>query len=554
MQLLSMILDGALPGLMATLLITVSAPLAASPAQETQPNVILVMADDQGWEEVGYNGHPDLRTPVLDEMARVGFRFDRFYAAAPNCGPTRGSVMTGRNSNRFGLFGPSYSMRPEEITIAEIAQNQGYATGHFGKWHLGPVKAGAPNNPGNSGFDEWLSHDNFFGIDPPLVRNGGTPEIHHGESSEILVREAIRFIRQSIDDQQPFFAVIWFGSVHGPYRALDADRRPYQHIQNDRLPDRYGEIAAIDRAVGRLRDALRDLQVQRNTILWYTSDNGVPHHSRFQPRLNGSKGNLFEGGIRVPAVIEWPDGIPEPRRSSVVSVTYDILPTLCELLQWPVPERVLDGISLAPSLAGMMDRRPRPALFWRYLSGDEVDNEPWMDPTTQKGTTPTPSNPGTQFRNFRHPVAQTDHRGDAAVIDGRYKLLVDSTGRHKTDERATAPVTEDVTLFDLERDPGETTNIAAANPERVARLMKDLRVWRDSVEQSLTGAEYAGQDGIGTDYEGGESIFGAGNGNPDGPDSGCGQPWGGERKGCGLGAELALLVPGLIGFGRRKSR
>ena len=157
--------------------------LSAS-ADEGRPNIILCMADDQGWEETTYNGHPAVQTPVLDEMAQSGLRFDRFYSAAPNCGPTRGSVMTGRHSNRFGLFGPNWAMRPEEITLAEILHEAGYATGHFGKWHLGPVKAEAPNCPGHQGFDEWLSHDNFFEMDPTLSRNGAAPTVHQGESSD----------------------------------------------------------------------------------------------------------------------------------------------------------------------------------------------------------------------------------------------------------------------------------------------------------------------------------------------------------------------------------
>lgn len=465
--------------------------LLNSPALAASPNIILCMADDQGWEEVAYNGHPELKTPVLDEMARTGFRFDRFYSAASNCGPTRGSVMTGRHSFRFGQFGPTWAMRPEEITIAEILQNNGYATAHYGKWHLGPVKADAPNNPGNSGFDEWLSHDNFFGIDPPLSRNGAPPETHIGESSEIIVRAAISFIEKAAEKEQPFFTVIWFGSCHGPYEAYEQDRKLYEHLDNEKLPDRYGEITAMDRAIGHLREALREQKVAGDTILWYCSDNGLPAHSWYHPKLNGGKGNLFEGGVRVPAIIEWPNGIKKPANSSVRSVTSDILPTICDVVDLPLPDRILDGISLVPLLHGNMKTRPEPIRFWHYESSPEYQNKRWMDAAGQKGTTPTHSNPATEFRNFHHPVAKTSNfGGDAAIIDDRYKLIVDQSGRHRYEKRTLTPVSTDVTLFDLLEDPAETTNLASSKPEVVKKLTRQLRIWQASVEKSMTGAEY----------------------------------------------------------------
>lgn len=454
-------------------------------------NFVLCMADDQGWEEVGYYGHPHLKTPVLDEMARNGFRFDRFYAASSNCGPSRGSIMTGRHAFRFGQFGPTWSMRPEEITLAEILKDHGYATGHFGKWHLGPVKAGAPNNPGASGFDEWLSHDNFFGLDPVLSRNGAPPAVFRGESSEIIVREACEFIGGAVAQDKPFLVVIWFGSCHGPYEATPADRAVYAHLESDRLPDRYGEITAIDRSMGLLREALDEFEARENTLLWYCSDNGVPHHSRYQARLNGAKGNLLEGGVRVPGIIEWPREIRTPGRSEAACVTSDMLPTICQIADAPLPDRVLDGTSLLPVIRGEVDRRPAPIFFWHYNTEPEYENRPWMDAESQRGTTPTPSDPATQFRNFHHPVAKTsDFGGDAAVLDGRYKLILDLTGRHRNPVRTAPSVDSDVSLFDLHEDPGETTNVADRFPEVVTRLTGRLRDWQASVEQSMTGAEY----------------------------------------------------------------
>ena len=450
------------------------------------------MADDQGWEEVAYNGNPVLKTPVLDEMARTGFRFDRFYSASSNCGPTRGSVMTGRHAFRFGQFGPTWAMRPEETTIAEILQENGYVTAHYGKWHLGPVKAGAPNNPGNQGFDEWLSHDNFFEANPLLSRNGQPPENHKGESSEVIVAEAISFIKKAVKKKRPFFAVIWFGSCHGPYIASKKDRAPYEHLENEHLPGRYGEIAAMDRAMGQLRESLREQSIAENTILWYTSDNGPPAKAWFQPGLNGAKGNLFEGGVRVPTVIEWPAEITIPGQTTVRCVTSDILPTICDIVDVPLPDRTLDGISLLPVLQGSIKERPKPICFWHYESEPEYNNGRWMEAASQKGTTPTGKNPGTEFRNFHHPVAKTSNfSGDAAILENRYKLIIDRTARHSYTGRTNPPMDGNPGLFDLEHDPGETTNVAKQHPELVARMTRQLQEWQASVEQSMTGAEYS---------------------------------------------------------------
>src|SRR5687768_3166700 len=174
-----------------------------------RPNIILLMGDDHGWDETGYNGHPYLKTPVLDQMAAQGMRLERFYSASPVCSPTRGSVITGRHPNRYGAFGPGWSLRPEEISVAQMLRKAGYACGHFGKWHLGPVKAGSPTNPGAMGFEEWLSHDNFFELSPHLSRNGGPPEQFKGESSQIVIAEAIRFIDRAKQNGRPFFVVVW---------------------------------------------------------------------------------------------------------------------------------------------------------------------------------------------------------------------------------------------------------------------------------------------------------------------------------------------------------
>lgn len=461
--------------------------IGAAAAEARRPNIVLMMADDQGWGETAYYGHPYLKTPVLDEMAQGALRLDRFYAASPVCSPTRASVLTGRHANRSGAFVPNYSTRPEEITIAQILQQAGYRTGHFGKWHVGPVKKESPLNPHQMGFDEYLSHDNFFEIDPPLSRNGEAPEIHKGESSEVIVAEAAKFVKKVQGEGKPFFVVIWFGSPHSPYRGTPADLELYKNVAGEELRNRFAEITAMDRAIGQFRTTLRELKVADDTLVWFNSDNGmtiegIPESQRkdqFNGGWRGHKNDVYEGGFRVPAIIEWPAVIKRPHISNVPCVTSDIFPTLLDILQLksPDPTRPIDGISLRTLIVdATMKQRPSPIGFWKYPPGGERDNERWISEELSRGTTPTTRNPAIDFLNFKHPVAATkDFVGEAAWTDNRYKLIV--TGK-KTE------------LYDLLADSKETTNIAAQNPDRVKTMMEALHVWQASVERSLSGADY----------------------------------------------------------------
>jgi arylsulfatase A-like enzyme len=475
-------------------------------ATEQPPNIILLMGDDHGWDETGYNGHPHLKTPVLDEMAATGLRLDRFYAAAPVCSPTRASVMTGRHPNRCGTFTPGWSTRPEEIGIARLLSDAGYTCGHFGKWHLGPVKAESPTNPGALGFDEWLSHDNFFEMDPHFSRNGGPPQQYKGESSEILIDETNRFIDRAKQQGKPFFAVVWFGSPHEPYSGLEKDLalydnlpasykdqtvrltsmetgRPTERPLDEVLRERYAEITAMDRAIGQLRSHLGQEDLRENTLLWYCGDNGSPREGSVTSPLRGRKGQMYEGGVRVPGVIEWPARINAPRTSSVNTVTSDILPTLCELAEQPVPSRPIDGISLDPLLAGQMTERVNPICFWRFDTSRERDGVPYIDPELQKGTTPLVKLmgdiPTRNFRNMRHPsITEGDYAGTRSILGNRYKLVIDGqegSGRE---------------LFDLRKDPAEEHNLFEAEHETAAQLEKQLTAWQGSVLTSLTGADY----------------------------------------------------------------
>lgn len=331
-------------------------------APPRRPNILLVMSDDQGWGDVGYNGHPHLQTPHLDAAAASGLRLDCFYAAAPSCSPTRASVLTGRHPNRMGVFSWGHALRPQETTLAELLKGAGYTTAHFGKWHLGPVRSGSPVSPGAKGFDRWISAENFFDLNPKLSDEGKETKFH-GEGSMVVAELALDWIRQNASGEAPLFAAVWFGAPHLPHIAAPELSALYQG-RSKREREYFGEITGLDRAFGRLRDGLAELGLRDDTLVWFCSDNGAtPIGDTGDSR--GGKHLLYEGGLRVPAFVEWPVGIPAGKSSPVRCGTVDILPTVLELAGVPgAPGRVLDGISLAPLFRGEMDQRPAPLGFW----------------------------------------------------------------------------------------------------------------------------------------------------------------------------------------------
>jgi len=399
---------------------------------------------------------------------------------------------------------------PDEISIAQILKKAGYACGHFGKWHLGPVKAESPTNPGATGFDQWLSHDNFFEINPTLSRNGGPPEKFHGESSKIIIDETIRFINKAKEKNQPFFAVVWFGSPHEPYSGLADDLALYDNLpleykervvtltsnetghpvkrhMKEVLRERYAEITAMDRAIGSLRDYLKSQNLRENTLVWYCGDNGVPSSGRITTPFRGQKGTMYEGGVRVPGLIEWPARIRKPRASNVNSVTSDMFPTLCELAGQPLPNRPLDGISLVPLIDGEMQMRPSPIFFWSFNTGRAFrgDSKPYIDLRLQEGTTPLiKMMAGKYTRTFRN-----------FSLSGNFRTRLwrgsDGIGQSlQANLDAQSPNKSSIELFDLTNDPAEKQNLIKSHKKIAEKMEKQLRDWQQSVLESLTGADY----------------------------------------------------------------
>ncbi|SKA97263.1 Arylsulfatase A [Prosthecobacter debontii] len=470
---------------MRTLLLSCFLAVSSALALETEPpNIILVMADDQGWGDMAYNGHPHLKTPNFDAMAREGIRFDNFHAAAPVCSPTRGSVMTGRTPNRYGCFSWGYPLRPQEITVAEVLKEAGYTTGHYGKWHLGGVQKASPVSPGASGFDHWISAPNFFDLDP-ILSDEGVAKQFQGDSSDVTAELAIQFIRQQTNQKQRFLAVVWFGSPHSPHQALEADRALYAD-QPKKVRDFYGEITAMDRAFGRLRQELRDLDIEENTVLWYCSDNGALPKIGSAGERRGNKGSVYEGGLLVPALLEWPALFKEPRVITGPCVTSDILPTIMAMTQVkPEKSLKLDGINLLPLLEGAEKERSQPIGFWNAQKGGiKTPSEEWMKDLLDAQTKgEEPQDPERLFANagvIDDPVPVDHFPGHSAWLDGSWKLhrIEDKEGRVEWE------------LYDLSADPTESRVLFAEQPERVPQMQAALEEWLESVARSLNGEDY----------------------------------------------------------------
>lgn len=446
-----------LPPRLALLLLAVA---TASAAPRT--NFVLCMTDDQGWGDTSYNGNPILRTPHLDAMAAAGVRFDRFYAAYPVCSPTRGSLLSGRNPSRYRSRSWGYDLPLREVTVAEILRGAGYATGHFGKWHLGGVPNAdgitgrgvpesfdpGPRHPGNQGFDVWFTAGNWFDVDPPagtFWRNGAPVPALKGDTSDLVMAEALEFIRAQARAGRPFLCVVWFPSPHGPWRALPADRAPY--AAQGAAADFLGEMAGVDRAMGSLREELGRLGIRDDTLVWFNSDNGAAGGS--SGSLTGGKGSLWEGGIRVPGIIEWPARVTRPLRTAVPAGTVDILPTVCDIAGVPVPAETgpLDGESLRPVIEGRASARRAPLTFEQTRP---VDGRPSV----------------------------------AAAIDQQWKLLRVVNQLRRGKDGTGDPLPAGDHLFDVDSDPAETRDLAREKPEVLARLRAHLDAAQRSFAES----------------------------------------------------------------------
>jgi arylsulfatase A-like enzyme len=332
-----------------------------------------------------------------------------------------------------------------------------------------------------------------------------------GEGSQLCVDEAIQFIQKRKDGKQPFFIVIWYGSPHEPYSALPEDLALYENLPDslnnttvgltsnetgkkvqrslrDVLQERYAEITAMDRSIGNLRSYLKGNNLSDNTLVWYCGDNGTPASAaRTGMTIRAQKGSLYEGGVLVPGVLEWPKVISKPAVTKANSVTSDFLPTLVELAGQSLPNRPLDGISLVPFIKNPERKREQPIFFWKFEPGKVFNDkaEPYINPVLQEGTTPLAKMMAGKytrtFRNLKYTnVSENDYSGGRTVLGDRYKLVLEGD----------SPNNSGFELYDILNDRAETTNVADAHPDVVAEMNKQLQSWQQSVLNSLTGADY----------------------------------------------------------------
>jgi len=451
----------------------------------------MIMCDDLGYGDTGFNGNTVIRTPHLDAMRAEGARFTHFYAGGPVCSPTRGTCLTGRHYSRYGITHANAGRLPaEEVSLGKVCRELGYRTGHFGKWHLGTLTKEVRDSnrgggdrpelfspPWKNGFETCFSAEAKVPTWNPMVTpderddegnqiwgEPGTPFGTHywnedgeivrdnleGDDSRVIVDRAVPFIEQCAQAGDPFLAVVWFHTPHTPvvagpeYRALYADcDEGEQHY--------YGCVTAMDEQVGRINRTLAELGIAENTLVWFCSDNGpegpggTERNRGVTGGLRGRKRSLYNGGIGVPALLKWPARVAAGADYTMSCSTLDYFPTLIDLLGYEMPdERPVDGISLLPLIDGSMQERPRP-IPYRFLE---------------------------------HEAAMFGS-ATLALIDGPFKFLTNLSEGGAEDQ-----------LYDLDADIGESTDILADHRERGRRMRAYLQDFIDSCRRSHHGADY----------------------------------------------------------------
>lgn len=434
------------PLIAAALLLCLNAAAAAA----DKPNIVLILMDDMGWRDVGFMGNKFTETPRLDRIAADGLVFSQAYASAPNCAPTRACLMSGQYTPRHGIYTVVDPRQPPGspwqkllaahseseldtsiVTIAESLRDGGYATGFFGMWNLGRGRSG-PVTPGGQGFETVVFPENLgFGKDQYFDDNGNY-------LSDRLTDSVLQFVEKN--RQGPFFVYLPDHAVHAPYNPKPELLKKYQQKlqqSGDRRDnaEAAATVEAVDQNIGRIMDGLKSMNLLENTIVIFTSDNGGT--SQFTAPLKGAKGQLYEGGIRVPLVVSWP-GLKNPGRVSDIPVSsVDWFPTLLELAGIEAPAgQIQDGVSIAAVFRDESTLQ-RDRLFWHF------------------------------------PCYVGRSAPSSAVRVGNYKLLeFFEDGGH-------------VELYDLQQDPQEEHDLAASMPEKRDELTRILKTWQQETKAAV---------------------------------------------------------------------
>jgi len=409
---------------------------AIVPAQAPQPHIIVILSDDAGYADFSMHGATDVATPRIDSIAQNGVRFTNGYVSGPVCSPTRAGLMTGRYQQRFGhelnippRFSEENGLPLEERTIADDLRGVGYRTAALGKWHLGYADK---FHPCSRGFDHYWGflqgQRSYFPLDKPtrlnrLLSDREVQPEQFDYMTDELGRQAVRCIEER--GEKPLFLYLAFNAVHGPMHATEADLEGAEGTQRRRKL--IGMTRAMDRAVGMVLDALSAEGIVDDTLLFFLNDNGgATNNASSNTPLRGRKGQVFEGGIRVPFVVQWPARLASGMVYDQPVIALDIVATSLAVAGAARSEQLpLDGKDLMPYLLGEANGAPHDSLFWRQ-------------------------------------------GGNWAVRVGRWKLL-----RQGADS---APM-----LFDLTADLGESNDLVAAQPERAAALRARYDAWAEQL-------------------------------------------------------------------------
>lgn len=442
-------------------------------ARKKKPNVIMMMCDDMGFGDVGFNGNPHVKTPNLDKLATDGANLTQFYSIGPVCSPTRVSFVTGRHHYRTGVYTANRAHLPkEENTIAKMLKSNGYTTGHFGKWHMGtlnreisikgPARKPEINfaPPWERDYDRsfvtecavktWNPREGRQAPNNPYYEDGVvTNDNVEGGSSRIIMDRVIPFVQDAVEKDKPFLSVIWFNAPHKDVEAGPEYLKRYEGYGG--AAHYFGCISEMDDQVGRLRAELKRLGIEDNTIIFFTSDNGPlggvlkskETYGKSNNRLTGNSGgftggkrSFHEGGVRVPGLAYWPGKTKPGSTIDVPMSVLDYLPTLAGALNIDLPkDRILDGENILPILQGKKKVHEKSIPF-RY------ESQAWL-------------------------------------VKGNYKLIIESATDHSKD-----------VLYNLSIDKTEENNIVSQHPEKVAEMRKEILEFLASAKNSHDGGEY----------------------------------------------------------------
>jgi arylsulfatase A len=421
-----------------------------SSAEEAgRPNVIIFLADDLGYGDLGCYGHPRIRTPHLDAFAKQGVRLTQCYAASAVCSPSRSAILTGRTPHRNGVYTwirarSEVHLRTTEITLPRLLKGAGYATGHVGKWHLnGKFNDPGQPQPGDHGYDHWMATQNNAAPShrnpDNFVRDGKPMGTLNGYSAPLVVDEAIEWLTSGRDRSKPFFLTVWTHEPHLPIESAPEYQALYPELDDD-LRQHHGNVSQLDHAFGRLMKALEERKLAESTFVFFTSDNGPEGDGRKNRTrggtggLRGRKRAMYEGGIRVPGIARWPGHIPAGGTVHAPVIGSDLFPTILGLCGVrPPTDRVLDGADVRGILTGKVETLERTVpLYWRLN----------MAP------------------NNLH----------LAMRDGDWKILA-------------AQDFSKVELYNLKSDPNETNDLSGREIDRLAALTRRLKEHNAEVEK-----------------------------------------------------------------------